>query len=249
MDRRPDFRTYAAPMTETREYQQAGLVSVATPAVRAAFLRKVYLTLFAGIGITMATGIALALSAVGNESSILWKILQGRGMWLLFFGYLALTFAVGSVVNKRGVNVLAYAFFTAFTGFFISPMLLLAAAQTGSLTIIWQALGLTLFAFGGLTGYVLVSGKDFSFIKGFIWTGFWVLVGFMVVGFFVQSWAFQMGVTAAGLLVFAGFVLYDTSEIMHRYQPNQWVAGAFSLFIDFINMFIRVLFLLMGRRD
>lgn len=249
MDNRPNFRTYATPMEQARGYQEAGLVSVASPAVRAAFLRKVYLTLFGGIGITMATGIGMALNAIGNPDSILWTLMQGKGMWLLFLGYLALTFAVGAVVHKRGVNVFAYAFFTAFTGFFISPLLLVAAAQTGSLTIIWQALGLTLFAFGGLTGYVLVSGKDFSFIKGFVWTGFWVLVGFMVVGFFVDSWAYQMGITAAGLLVFAGFVLYDTSEIMHRYQPNQWVAGAFSLFIDFINMFIRVLYLLMGRRN
>jgi FtsH-binding integral membrane protein len=125
----------------------------------------------------------------------------------------------------------------------------MAVIKTQSLVVVWQALGLTLFAFGGLTGYVLVSGKDFSFMKGFIWTGFWILVGFMVVGFFVNSWAYPMGITAAGLLVFAGFVLYDTSEIMHRYQPTQWVAGAFSLFIDFINMFIRVLFLLLGRRN
>ena len=46
------------------------------------------------------------------------------------------------------------------------------------------------------------------------------------------------------------FILYHTSEIMHRMGADEWVAGAFMLFIDFINMFIRVLMLLMGgRRD
>lgn len=249
MQNRNDYGSYAATVDETGGYGSAEVVANAAPGTRAAFLRKVYATLTAGIGVAMATGILLTLNAVGNPESILWKIAQGRGMWMLFFGYLALTFMVGSVVHRKGVNIIAYLFFTAFTGFFISPMLLFAVVKTGGLGVVWQALGLTIFAFGGLTGYVLVSGKDFSFMKGFIWTGFWILVGFMVVGFFVQSWAFHMGVTAAGLLVFAGFVLYDTSRIMLRMGPDAWVAGAFSLFIDFINMFIRVLYLLGGRRS
>lgn len=244
-----DYRTSAHPLDQPGAYgAEAGLVVGASPAVRGAFLRKVYATLTAGVGITMAVGLFMVLQAAGNENSILWKIVQGRGMMMLFLAYLALAFMMGAVVRQRGINVIAYVFFTAFTGFFISPMLLIAAAKTGSFAVIWQALGLTTFAFGGLTGYVLVSGKDFSFMRGFIWTGFWILVGFMVIGLFTSSWAFHMGVTAAGLLVFAGFVLYDTSEIMHRYGPEDWVAGAFSLFIDFINMFIRVLALLSNRR-
>ena len=249
MDNKPTYRTHAGAIGEQAGYGSAPVVASATPAARAAFLRKVYMTLTAGIGVTMAVGIFMVLNAIGNESSILWKILSGRGMWMLFFGYIALSFMVGSVVHKRGINVLAYLFFTAFTGFFISPLMLYAVASTQSLNVVWQSLGLTIFAFGGLSGYVLVSGKDFSFMKGFIWTGFWILVGFMVVGFFVNSWAYHMGITAAGLLVFAGFVLYDTSNIMHRMGPQDWVAGAFSLFIDFINMFIRVLILLTGRRS
>lgn len=246
-----DYKSqYTAVSDEYGNYGQAPVVAGASPTTRAAFLRKVYITLTAGVAVSMLTGLGFVYHAATNENSIVRMMLASRGnMMVLFLAYLALSFLVGSLVQKRGINVLAYLFFTAFTGFFISPMLFVAAASTNSLTVIWQALGLTVFTFGGLSTYVLVSGKDFAFMKGFLWTGFWVLVGFMVVGLFYQSWAFQMGVSAAGLLVFAGFVLYHTSEIMHRYGPGDWVAGAFSLFIDFINMFIRILFLLMGRRD
>ncbi len=249
MDNRNNYRSISGTMGAEAGYGGVQTVATATPAERGAFLRKVYLTLTGGIGVTMVTGIMLTLDAVSNPNSIVRTMMQGSGMWMLFLGYLALSFGVSAVVHKRGINVLAYLFFTAFTGFFISPLLLFAVMKTQSLLVVWQALGLTIFAFGGLSGYVLVSGKDFSFMKGFIWTGFWILVGFMVVGFFVQSWAFHMGITAAGLLVFAGFVLYHTSEIMHRMGPTEWVAGAFTLFIDFINMFIRVLMLLAGRRE
>lgn len=249
MDNRNNYRSISGTMGADVDYGRAQTVATATPAERGAFLRKVYLTLTGGIGVTMATGIALTLSALGNPDNFLWKVMQGNGIWMLFLAYLALSFGVGTLVHKRGINVAAYLFFTAFTGLFISPLLLMAVVKTQSLLVVWQALGLTVFTFGGLSGYVLVSGKDFAFMKGFLWTGFWILVGFMVVGFFVQSWAFHMGVTAAGLLVFAGFVLYHTSEIMHRMGPSDWVAGAFTLFIDFINMFIRVLMLLLGRRE
>lgn len=246
MQNRNDYRTHAATMGEEVTLGHAPVVAHETPAMRAAFLRKVYMTLTAGVGVTMATGIFITLT---NPFNFLGIVLQGNGIWMLFLAYLALSFAVGSVVRVKGINVLAYLFFTAFTGVFISPMLAMAIIKTGDFNVVWQALGLTAFTFAGLSGYVLVSGKDFAFMKGFIWTGFWMLIGFMVVGFFVNSWAFHMGVTAAGLLVFAGFILYHTSEIMHRMGADEWVAGAFMLFIDFINMFIRVLMLLLGRRD
>lgn len=223
-------------------------VAQAAPAVRAAFLRKVYMTLTAGVAVSMATAIYMTMGALQSQGHLLWKIVQGRNYLFLFLAYLALAFGAGAVARTRGINVIVYAVFTAFTGFFISPLLLFAVGKTGSFDVVWQALGLTTFAFAGLTGYVLLTKKDFSFIRGFIWTGLFILLGFMVVGFFVQSWAFHMGITAAGILVFVGFILYDTSEIMHRYGPQDWVAGALSLFIDFINMFIRVLSLLANRR-
>lgn len=248
MDNRNDYRSYA--VADAQEgYGSAPVAAHASPAAKAAFLRKVYMMLTAGIGVTMATGMFLALSALQDPGHFLWKIAAGNGRWMLLLGYLALSFAVGSVVRVKGINILAFLFFSAFTGFFISPLLAVSALVTQSLNVIWQALGLTVFTFGGLTGYVLISGKDFSFIKGFIWTGFFILLGFMVVGIWIDSWAYHMAITAVGLLVFAGFVLYDTSNILHRMDSSEWVAGAFSLFIDFINMFIRILLLLTGRRE
>jgi FtsH-binding integral membrane protein len=57
-----------------------------------------------------------------------------------------------------------------------------------------------------------------------------------------------MGVTVGGIALFALFVLYDTSRIMNRLDASEWVAGALSLFVDFINLFIRILSLLSRRR-
>lgn len=245
MDNRNDFRSYAGTMGNEQGYGSPAVVATASPAERGAFLRKVYVTLTGGVAVTMAS--AFYFTAVNPEPLI--KVLQSTGTWMLMLAYLALSFAVGAVVRVRGINVLAYLFFTAFTGFFISPLLLMSVIKTGSFDVVFQAFGISVFTFAGLTGYVLISGKDFSFIKGFIWTGFWMLLGAMVMGFWIDSWAYHMAITAVGLLVFVGFILYDTSRIMLYMGPGEWVAGAFSLFIDFINLFIRVLVLLTGRRS
>ncbi|MBX7244570.1 MAG: Bax inhibitor-1 family protein [Candidatus Sumerlaeaceae bacterium] len=78
--------------------------------------------------------------------------------------------------------------------------------------------------------------------------GIFVLLGFIVGTFFFQAPAFQMAVTVGGLLLFALFVLYDTSRIMLHLDASEWVAGALSLFVDFINLFVRILSLLSDRR-
>jgi len=55
----------------------------------------------------------------------------------------------------------------------------------------------------------------------------------------------------AGPLIFAGFVLYDTSQIMNRLAPGDEVNGAISLYLDLINLFLYILEILssFNRRD
>jgi len=49
------------------------------------------------------------------------------------------------------------------------------------------------------------------------------------------------------LLLFAGFVLYDTSNIIRRYPTNEYVAGALSLYLDAFNIFLALLRILNRR--
>lgn len=224
-----------------------GTTVAASPgAVRAAFLQKVYLTLCAGVAIAMGTAFYVLQSAIAGSPELMAMVTNNY--LVTFVIYIVLAIAAGAVAQMRGVNIIVFGIFTAFTGLLISPLFAMAyTAAGGSTAIIWNAFGLSTLVFGGLTAYVFVSGKDFSFLKGFVWMGFLVLIGFMVATVFVDSPAFHKAVTAGGIFVFAAFVLYDTSQIMHRYEPTQWVAGALSLFVDFINIFVRILSLLSSR--
>lgn len=226
-------------------------VAVAAPAVRAAFLQKVYMTFAAGVALTMFIAFFCLKQTLGSVEST--GRLSGPLMWvanhvfMTFLIYLGLAFAATAAARVKGINVLVYAAFAAITGLFISPLFLVAFAK-GGYAVIWNAFGLTALVFGGLTLYVFISGKDFSFMGGMLTVGLLVLIGFIVATFFFQAPAFVMGVTVAGLFLFALFVLYDTSVIMRHLGPSEWVAGALRLFLDFINMFIRILSLLSNRR-
>jgi FtsH-binding integral membrane protein len=227
----------------------------ARPEERADFLRKVYLLLFAGIT-TFAMSAALPVYGAVNGHAFLGGILKATlgipplVMLLLFLG---VSFAVHAVSMVQGLNVVAYFLFAAFFGVFTSALLLFAL-QTGGLPIIMNAAGLTVMAFGGLTCYVLISGKDFSFMGGFLSVGLMLLIGtvlFMLVGqsfFGMDVSGMHVAVSGVSVLLFSLYVLYDTSNILHRYATDMVVPAALALLIDFVILFRNILFLLMNAR-
>jgi FtsH-binding integral membrane protein len=225
-------------------------VAAASTEVRAAFLQRVYMTLLAGIGIMLASSLFMVTHAVetlrAEQMDFLTQVATGQRWFWVFLAYLGLAFATSGLSRRPGINVLLYGAFTVMTGALVAPLCLMAYVKAGgNYAIIWNAFGLTALVFGGLTGYVLITKKDFSFLGGMLWVGLLVLLGFIVGSMFFP--AMTVGVTVGGIALFALFVLYDTSVIMHQLTADQWMSGALSLFIDFINLFIRILSLLSNR--
>jgi modulator of FtsH protease len=146
-----------------------------------------------------------------------------------------------------GLNLLALFGFTTLTGVIISPVLYYFSLVNPASII--QAGVLTVGIFGGLTAYVFISRRDFSFLRGMVVTGLIVVILAGLLNIFIGSSALGFAVSAAALLLFSGFVLYDTSNIIRRYPTNEYVAGALSLYLDAFNIFLALLRLLnAGRR-
>ena len=208
---------------------------------RMGFVRKVYALFFA------ATLFAIAGVGIGF-------MFPPIMMWIIEHPFLSILVLLGGVMGAQavrlmpGVNLLALFVFTTFTGIFISPLIALYTQLNPA--SIWQAGLLTVGIFGGLTAYVFVSKKDFSFLRGMVWTGLIVVVlaGLLNI-FIVGSSALAFGISCAALLLFSGFVLYDTSNIIRRYPVNEYVAGALDLYLDAFNIFLALLRILnAGRR-
>ena len=221
---------------------QAQTAAEATLAERMGFIRKVYALFFAGILFAIG-GVWLGLS---NPETIMAPIVNHPIITL--FVMIGAVVGTQALRHVRGINLLALFAFTTLTGAIISPLIwLVLRTNPASIT---QAGLLTVGIFGGLTAYVFISKRDFSFMRGMLMTGLVVVVLAVVLNMFIASSAFSFGISAVALLLFSGFVLYDTSNIIRRYPTNEYIAGALDLYLDAFNIFLALLRLLnAGDRD
>jgi FtsH-binding integral membrane protein len=115
--------------------------------------------------------------------------------------------------------------------------------------IVGQAAFLTTLVFGSLTAYAFISRKDFSYLGGMLFVGLIALiVGGLANVFFFKSSGASYWMAWVTVFLFSGFVLYDTSQIIHRYDERGYCAAALSLFLDFLNLFMAILRILGGSR-
>jgi len=149
-------------------------------------------------------------------------------------------FAVQAVRHIPGINFAALLTFGGITGMSIAPLIGIVAAKSPML--VTQAFMTTAVAFVSLTGYTFISRRDFSFLKGFVWTG---LIAMIVLGlsnyFFFQSPMLQLTLSGVGVLLFSAFILYDTSTILRDYPNNEYIAAALTLYLDVFLLFQYIL--------
>jgi FtsH-binding integral membrane protein len=208
---------------------------------RMSFVRKVYALFFAAT-LFAIVGVGVGLTNIGIMRAVVAHPFVG--FFLLIGGVLG----AQAVRLVPVVNLVALFAFTTLTGVIISPAIAVYT-QLNPASILQAGL-LTVGIFGGLTAYVFVSKKDFSFMRGMVMTGLIVVFLAAVLNLFiVGSSAFAFGISCAALLLFSGFVLYDTSNIIRRYPTNEYVAGALDLYLDAFNIFLALLRILnAGRR-
>ncbi|KAL1734697.1 inhibitor of apoptosis-promoting Bax1-domain-containing protein [Schizophyllum commune] len=116
--------------------------------------------------------------------------------------------------------------------------------------IVLQALFITLGVFVGLTLFTLQSKYDFSGMAPFLFGGLLALVMTGLVGLFLPfSHTFSLIYAVGGCLIFSGYIVYDTYLINARLSPDEYIMGAISLYLDFVNLFLSILRLLNELQD
>ena len=104
---------------------------------------------------------------------------------------------------------------------------------------------MTLLFFAGLTYTAVTTQKDFYFLGSVIKIG-----GFIALGVIACNvlFGFTLGLVFSAVMVMfaAASVLYNTSNILHRYNPTQHVAASLALFASIALLFWYVLRIVMG---
>jgi modulator of FtsH protease len=149
------------------------------------------------------------------------------------------------IVQKKADSASGLAWVFVFTGLIggaIGPVIsMYVAAGAGGLVA--QALGATAVVFFTLSGYALVSKKDFSFLGGFLMVGLVVALLAIIANIFFQMPAMSMAINALIIFVMSGLILFDTSRIIHGGETN-YIRATVSLYLSIYNIFMSILALL-----
>lgn len=147
-------------------------------------------------------------------------------------------------VESKNAQYMAFAVFIFIEAMIFAPMLYIAYMMEPG--IIDSAAGVTVLGCVGLIATAMVTGKDFSFLRGLLTWGFFLAMA-LIIASFIFGLALGTWFSVA-MIGFAGAaVLYDTSNILHHYPQDKYVAASMQLFASIALMFWYILRLFMSR--
>ena len=181
----------------------------------------------------MLLSMTLLFSAVMATVGVTMQVSPGAALVADIVAIAMLWFVLPRTANSAtGIPVLFA--ITGLLGFGLGPILSFYLAVNP--TIVMTALGGTGVIFLALSAYALTTRKDFSFLGGFLMVGFFVVLGAALLNIFLGIPALYLTVNAAIVLIMSGFILYETSNIIHNGETNYIMATA-SLFLSLLNLF------------
>jgi uncharacterized protein len=225
---------------------------------RVAFIRRTYMHLVGSVALLCGIE-ALLLQALKTDG--------GRAFFGQWFGnpisllvILGLFIAGGFLARVLAraemppvVKYLGLFMYICLEAVFLLPILYVATTRFG-MGIVNQAAVLTLITFGGLSLTVFLTKKDFSFLGYGLMLASFLLLGLIVVAIVMPLLggpSVNLGMWFSFLVIAlaAGYILYDTSNILHHYRTDEHVAASLELLADVVLLFYHILRVLMLTRD
>ena len=163
-------------------------------------------------------------------------------IFVMLIGFYGLLFLTHKLSNSAWGLAAVFAL-TGFMGYTLGPILGFYMATANGSQLVMTALGGTAFIFFGLSGYALVSRKDFSFLSGFMMAGFLVIVAAFIANLFLQIPALQLALSAAFMLFSSAAILMQTGAIVNGGERN-YILATVTLYVSLYNIFISLLNLL-----
>jgi FtsH-binding integral membrane protein len=221
----------------------------ALPADRVAFIKRTYAHV--AVAILAFAGLEAALISSGVGITIIQTLFGGTAGLLILMalfvggGYLAQYWAFAA--TTRPMQYAGLALYVLLEVIIFLPMLYIAenSPAFAGQHVIAKAGIMTLAIFGGLTMAVFVTGKDFSFLGPILG-----VLSFGVLGLIICAMLFHLDLGtwfSFGMVgLAAAFIIYDTSNVLHRFRTDQDVGAALQLFASVALLFYYILRILMS---
>ena len=220
----------------------------AAQAERAAFIRRTYLHLMGAILALIGLEVWFLNTPAIYEP--LFNLIAGH-WWLALIAFAVTSWIAQSWAQNGaspGAQYAGLALYTLAEAVILCPLLFIISRFGDPNTIPMAGL-LTGVIFVGLTATVFITKADFPFLRGSLWVGLVVAIGTAVAG---AIFGFSLGLAfvVPMIALLSGYILYDTSNVLHHYRTDQHVAASLALFSSVATLFwyvLRLLSLLSGR--
>lgn len=205
---------------------------------------KVFGWLFIGLLLTFGTGFVLANYPYGVA-----KILSGTSYIVVIAIELvvAVVFSLRIHKMKKGTAIFCYLLYSFITGVTFSVLFL--AFELGSLMFIFL---ITAIVFGLFAFFGMVTKMDLTKLGTILFMGLIAILLASVINIFVGNETFDLILCIVGIVIFIGYIAYDMKKLPVLFDQlgsdKGAIFGAFQLYLDFINLFLRLL-QLFGRGD
>ena len=221
------------------------------------YMIKVYNYMSGGLCITALVAYLIANTSIIRmffEVSPAGQVMGMSGLgWLTLIAPFIMIFAFGWVLVKGTLAQVQGVFwgFSALMGASLAPVILMYTGA--SVTRIFL---ITAAMFGGMSLYGYTTKKDLTGMGSFMIMAVWGIVIASIVNIFMKSSGLYFAISFISVIAFTGLTAYDTQRIRQLYLEangsdtagRKAIAGALSLYMDFINIFIALLNLMGERR-
>ena len=181
------------------------------------------------------SAIMAAVSVFANMPPMTYLISIGGAFLLMWF--------VLPRTANSGAGIGVVFAITGLMGFALGPLLNNYLSLSNGPQLVGMALGGTGAIFLGLSGYALTTRKDFNFMGGFLMTGMMVVLIAALANIFFSVPAISLAISAVVVMLMSGFILYDTSRMIHEPHGN-YLMMTVSLYLSIFNLFVSLLHLL-----
>ena len=229
-------------------YQSPSNNPFTTMEIRKGFIKKVYALLTMQLFFTMGISVIFVVS----DDAKRFAVSEGGQafLWVSFVGTMMISvgfICFPQILRKHPTNYVVLSLFTIFMSYMVgiisasyeTKTLVLAFGTTGGITI-------------ALTIYATQTKYDFTTKGGMLVAGLVGILLLILINIFVQNTVLQTVIAGLGVLVFSGFIVYDTQLIVggkHRkiqFDVDDYAIAALSLYLDVINLFLYLLQLIGG---
>ena len=200
--------------------------------LHSADVKRVLRNTYALLAMTLLFSAAVAVATLTLQ-------LPAPGLVITLVGYFGLLYAVFKLQNSGWALPAVFAL-TGFMGYTLGPLLTHALALPGGAQAVTLVFGATGATFLALSGYVLLTRRDFSFMGGFLFVGMVIALIAGIAAMFLHMPALGLAVSAMVALLSAGLILFETSRIVNGGETN-YVMATVSLYVSVFNLFTSLL--------